>query len=64
MTFNCVPSCFYFALGSSSAGKCAQTYEKLSFSSIFRRLGSFPQDFGQAKEWLILKWHEMKTVLM
>ena len=33
------------------------------FFSICRRLGHFPQVFGQAKEWVILKLHEMIRVL-
>ena len=31
--------------------------------SIFSRLGPFPQVFGQVKEWLMLKLHEMIRVL-
>ena len=31
--------------------------------SIFSRLGPFPQVFGQVKEWLMLKLHEMVRVL-
>ena len=37
----------------------AQTYEKCSNFSIFSRLSSFPQVFGQAQEYSILKLHEM-----
>ena len=33
------------------------------FFSIFNRFGHFPQVFGQVREWLILKLHEMIRVL-
>ena len=45
------------------AGRSAQAYEKWSFCSIFNRLGTLPQVFGQVKEWLKLKLHEMIKVL-
>ena len=32
------------------------------FFSIFRRLGLFPQVYGQVKEWFILELHEMIRV--
>ena len=35
----------------------------ISFFSIISRLGSFPQVFGQVKEWSILKLNEIITVL-
>ena len=45
------------------AGRSARAYEKCSFFSIFNRLGTLPQVFGQVKEWLTLKLHEMIKVL-
>ena len=40
----------------------AQTYGKCSILSILSRLGSFPQIFGEVKEWLILELCEMIKV--
>ena len=57
-TYRCV---LYFVV--EVGGDRAQTYEKWSFFSIFSRLASFPQVFGQVKECLTLKWHEMIKVL-
>ena len=42
-----------------SAGRSAQTYEEGSNLSIFRDLRLFLQFFGQVKEWVIFKLHEM-----
>ena len=61
VTCSCMSKVFYFALWLRSAGRSAQTYEKLFFI-IFRRLGPFPQAFGQVKGWLILELHEMIRV--
>ena len=40
----------------------AQTYGKCSILSIFSRLGSFRQIFGQVKKWLTLELCEMIKV--
>ena len=39
--------------------RSAETYKKISFSSIFSHFGPFSQDFGQVKESDILDLHEM-----
>ena len=44
------------------AKRSVQNYENLSFFGVFSCLGDFPQVFGQIKEWLILKVHEMIKV--
>ena len=44
------------------AGRSVQSYNKLSFFSIFNCLRPFPQDVGQVKERLILELHEMRRV--
>ena len=44
------------------AGRSAQTYEKLSFFTIFRRLGPFPLVFGQVKEWVLLELHKIRVL--
>ena len=44
------------------AWRSARTYEKWSISSIFNRLGPFAQVFEQAREYLILKLYEEKSV--
>ena len=45
------------------AGRSAQTYEKLSFFSIFSHLDPFPQAFGQVKKWIMLELHKIIRVL-
>ena len=50
---------FSLALWSRLTGWSAKTYEKWSFLGIFSRLSSFPQVFGQVKEWFILELLEM-----
>ena len=44
------------------AGKSVESYEKLSFFSVFIRLRPFPQVFGQGKEWLMLELYKIKIV--
>ena len=59
-----VPDGFYFAFQSRSAGRRAQTYDKMIIVfSIFNHLCPFPQVFRQVKEWLILELHEIIRVL-
>ena len=45
--------------GLKLAGRSAQTSEKWWILSIFSLLGLFAWVFGQVREWLILKLHEM-----
>ena len=54
-----VRSGFHLALWSRLTRWSAKTNEKLSFSCIFSRLGSFPHVFGQLKEWFLLELLEM-----
>ena len=61
-TFSCVSYYFCFVLWSRLAGWSAETYEKCSFFSIFSCLVSFPQVFGQVKEWSVLKLHKIIRV--
>ena len=60
---SCVPNCFYFVWWPRLAERSAQTYEKWSIFSIFRRFGHFPHGFGQVNKCPILKLHEMIRVL-
>ena len=46
-----------------SAERTAETDEKWSFFSIFNRLGPYSEVFGEMKELVILKLHEMIKVL-
>ena len=39
---NCLSDCFYFILWARLAGRIVQIYEKLSFFSIFSRMGLTP----------------------
>ena len=55
MSYSCVPNGFYFSLRSRSGGNSAQTYEECLNLSIFCRLGTFLEFFGQVKEWLRLE---------
>ena len=50
-------ACFnFFSWFMSKVGRrSVQSYEKLSFVSVFSRLGPFPQVSGQVKKWLMLE---------
>ena len=61
-TCHFVPNYFYSDLWSILAGTSAQNYEKWSFFSDFRRLGSFTQVFGQVKKSLMLELHKLIKV--
>ena len=50
----------FFVLSPRLARRSVQTYEKYSFFSIFSRLVSFPQAFGQVKGLLMLKLHKIR----
>ena len=50
---------FYLVLSATLTRRKVQSYEKISFFSVFSHLGSFPQVFRQVKEWHILELHEM-----
>ena len=52
---SCVSNYFCFVWWSRLVGSSARTYEKRSVFSIFSSWGTFPQVFGQFKEWLMLK---------
>ena len=54
---------FYFVFWARLVERSVQSYEKWSFFTVFSHLGPFPQDFGQAKQWLIWELHEMIRVL-
>ena len=56
-TSSFVSNCFYFVLWSRMVGRNAQTYEKLSFFSVFSRLDPFLQISWQIKERLLLELH-------
>ena len=51
MLYSCVPNGFYFSLRLRSGGKSAQTYEECWYLSIFSRLDTFLQFFGQVNDW-------------
>ena len=43
-------------------GRLFKVMKKWSFISAFSRLGHFPKDFGQVKEWLVLELHKIIRV--
>ena len=61
-TCSCVPNCFYFGLWAELAEMNSQSYKKWSFFSVFMGLSTFPQVFGQVKEWLFLELHKIIRV--
>ena len=62
VTCSCVPDSFYFVSQAKLAWRDVQNYKNWSFFSVFSRLDSFPQVFGQVKGWLMLEFQKMRRV--